>query len=107
MARPEHWPCDSWRFEAMRFGDGAWRMLDDVTPHYLSRVDGVEVSERALELDVTNKLDEARWATLDGHMFSVRITSPMPNVFRIQTRHHKGRREHGPHYDINDQPQAL
>ena len=26
----------------MRFGDGAWAMLPDVTPTYLSRVDAVE-----------------------------------------------------------------
>ena len=42
----------------MRFGDGAWRMLEDVVPHYLSRVDGFESSERQLllvECDSTAK----------------------------------------------------
>ena len=91
----------------MRFGDGAWRMLDDVTPSYLTRVDGVDVSARQAVLNVGSRIEQERWATLQGHMFTVRITSPMDNVFRIQVTHHKGRQKTGPQFAIESEPQAL
>ncbi len=80
----------------MRFGNGAWRMLDDVVPTYLSRVDGIETTERELVLHVVSKLDESRGSTLEGHMFSVRLTSPAPSVVRVQVSHHKGRVQQRP-----------
>ncbi len=91
----------------MRFGDGAWRMLDDVTPTYLVRVDAVEEEPRALVLHVSNRFEEARWATLEGHMFTVRITSPMCDVFRIEISHHLGRRRTGPQFRLETTPQPL
>lgn len=80
----------------MRFGNGAWRMLDDVTPTYLSRVDAVEVTEHALVLHVVSKLDESRGGTLEGDMFTVRLSSPAENVLRVQVSHHLGRRPRHP-----------
>jgi len=91
----------------MRFGDGAWRMLDDVTPVYLSRVDGVSVETQRIVLDVSTRLEEARWATLEGHMFTVEITSPLPGVMRVRVTHHKGRVLRGPNFPLNLQPTEL
>jgi len=39
----------------MRFGDGAWRMLDGVVPHYLARVDGLDVTARQALLHVSDR----------------------------------------------------
>lgn len=80
----------------MRFGNGAWRMLDDVTPTYLSRVEAAEVSEHGLVLHVFSKLDESRGGTLEGDMFTVRFSSPAQNVVRVQVHHHIGRRPQRP-----------
>jgi len=91
----------------MRFGDGAWRMLDDVTPSYLARVDGAEVGERQALFHVSSRPELERWATLQGHMFTVRLSSPAPNVFRIQVTHHKGRKPGGPAFPLASEPQAL
>jgi alpha-D-xyloside xylohydrolase len=91
----------------MRFGDGAWRMLDDVSPVYLARVDAVECKPTEVLLHVSNRLEEARWATLEGHMFTVRITAPETNVFRIQVTHYKGRQRRGPNYALRLEEQAL
>lgn len=76
----------------MRFGNGAWAMLPDVTPTFLVRVDGVEQTDDAVVLHVSNVPHKERWATLEGHMFTVRVTSPAANVLRVQVTHHKGRR---------------
>lgn len=91
----------------MRFGDGAWRMLDDVTPHYLARVDGVDVASRQAVLNVSSRLESERWATLQGHMFTVRVTSPLDNVLRVQLTHHKGRQQRGPHFAIAAEPLVM
>ena len=91
----------------MRFGDGAWSMLPGVVPHYLSRVDGVEIREREVVIHVASRPEKARWATLYGHMFTVRITSPADNVARIEVTHHKGRQRRGPRYELGATAQPL
>ncbi|MEY2935387.1 MAG: hypothetical protein RL033_6136 [Pseudomonadota bacterium] len=91
----------------MRFGDGAWRMLDDVTPHYPSRVDAVDLTERQALLHVSDRLERERWATLAGNMFTVRISTPLEGVFRVQISHHEGRVRRGPQGFIQPEPRPL
>ena len=91
----------------MRFGDGAWRMLEDVTPSYLARVDSAEVAERQAVFHVSSRPETTRGATLEGRMFTVRLTSPGPNVFRIQVTHHKGRKHAGPAFPLRLEPQIF
>lgn len=91
----------------MRFGDGAWRMLPDVTPVYLTRVEEVRVSEREVVFHVFSRAETERWATLQGDTFTVRVTSPADNVFRIQVTHYKGRRQRGPWYALQATPKPL
>jgi len=91
----------------MRFGDGAWRMLEDVSPTYPARVDGDRIEDTSLLLHVSSRLEEARWATLEGHMFTVRITAPALNVFRIRVTHHKGRKARAPQFGTTDNELRL
>jgi alpha-D-xyloside xylohydrolase len=91
----------------MRFADGAWRMLEGVTPSYLARVDGAELGTEQVVLHVSSRSESDRSATLQGHMFTVRITSPLDNVFRVTVSHHKGRREGGPRLAIEATPREL
>jgi alpha-D-xyloside xylohydrolase len=91
----------------MRFGNGAWTMLPGVKPNYLGRVDAVEIRDRELIIHVGSRLETARWATLEGHMFTVRVTSPARNVLRVQVGHHKGRQRRGPEFLLNSAPRPL
>src|SRR6478735_1569230 len=91
----------------MRFGNGAWAMLPDVTPTFPIRVDGVEQKDDALVLHVSNVPHKERWGTLEGHMFTVRITSPADSVIRVQVTHYKGRRAPKLSFDLKDAPQKL
>ncbi len=91
----------------MRFGNGAWTMLPGVTPSYLTRVDGVRVSEREVVFHVFSRAERERWATLQGDMFTVRITSPAAGVLRVQVTHHKGRKPKGPSYPLSAEPLPL
>lgn len=91
----------------MRFGNGAWAMLPDVTPTYLCRVDNFHIADDEVVLHVSSVLEKARWATLQGHMFTVRVTSPLDDVLRIQVIHYKGRRQKKLHFDLADTPTPL
>lgn len=91
----------------MRFGNGAWAMLPDVTPTFPVRVDAVEQEADAVVLHVSSVPHKERWATLEGHMFTVRVTSPAENVLRVQITHHKGRRQPKLAFDLADTPRAL
>jgi alpha-D-xyloside xylohydrolase len=91
----------------MRFGDGAWRLLPDVTPSYPSRIDGFEVHKDELVLHVSSVLEEARWATLQGHMFTVRLSAPVEGCVRVQVTHHKGRRPKRPSFELATAPGPL
>jgi alpha-D-xyloside xylohydrolase len=91
----------------MRFGDGAWRMLDGVVPHYPARVDGLDVTARQALLHVSDRVERERWATLAGNMFTVRVSSPLDGVFRIQVSHHEGRTRRGPGVFVDPEPRSL
>lgn len=91
----------------MRFGNGAWSMLPGVTPTYLTRVDESTISEREAIFHVGSRPEKERWATLAGHMFTVRISSPAANVLRVEVQHHKGRQVRGPSYVLRAEAGPL
>jgi len=91
----------------MRFGNGAWRMLDDVRSTWPARVDGYEISEKSLVLHVSDRMEDARWATLEGHMFTITFTSPLEGVIRYTLEHYKGRLKKGPNFELALEPQKL
>jgi alpha-D-xyloside xylohydrolase len=82
-------------------------MLEDVTPSYLGRVDALEIDDEQLLAHVFSRLERERWATLQGHMFTVRISSPAENVFRVRVSHHLGRRVRGPRFELPLEPRAF
>jgi alpha-D-xyloside xylohydrolase len=91
----------------MRFGDGAWRRLDDVDPTYLARVDAAEISADQVVFHVSSRSESERGRTSREHTFTVRVTCPLDNVFRIRVSHHKGRRERGPKLAIDASAREL
>lgn len=91
----------------MRFGNGAWAMLPDVNPTFLARVDSLEQEDDSVVFHVSNVMHTERWATLEGHMFTVRITSPGENMLRVQVTHYKGRRAPRLSFDLADSPTKL
>ena len=91
----------------MRFGNGAWTMMPGVSPSYLTRVDGFHISDREVTFHVSSRAEKERWATLQGHMFAVTITSPAEGVIRVRVQHHKGRLPRGPAFVLQDQARPI
>ncbi|HWO12916.1 MAG TPA: alpha-xylosidase [Polyangiaceae bacterium] len=89
----------------MRFGDGVCP-LEDVAEVEVGRVDAADVGADHAVFHVSSQLEEERPAR-PAHGFTVRITSPLDNVFRVVVSHRKGRRERGPRLAVDAHPREL
>jgi len=88
----------------MKFIDGYWTMRPGVKLHYPVQVHEVEAEPDALvAYGATRKLSY-RGATLDIPVLTVRFTSPMENVIRVQITHHKGVVDRKPQFELEPQP---
>ena len=92
----------------MKFNNGCWLFKEGTacfSPHevYYTKVTDTEVTLCAPTHPITHRGD-----TLGGINLNIRISSPMPNVLRVQTDHHMGRLMRTPSFDLNlDTPQKL
>ncbi len=88
----------------MKFTDGYWNMRPGIVSHYPVQVHEVEVESDALvAFGVTRKLSY-RGAALDIPVITVRFTSPMNNVIRVQITHHKGNLPRKPQFELKTPP---
>lgn len=85
----------------MKFNKGFWKLQDDVTPTYAIRIHELEVSDDALVAYLSSVPRSDRGNLLAGSVITLRITSPLEGVIRVQAKHFKGIQEHGPHFDLN------
>jgi alpha-D-xyloside xylohydrolase len=86
----------------MKFTDGYWNIRPDVTPFYPAQVHEVEVDQQDGSMTVycpTKRLNH-RGDTLNLPMLTVRFSSPMPNVIRVQLYHYKGGRPRKPQFEL-------
>ncbi len=74
----------------MKFTDGYWGIREGVTPHYAVHVYDVEVESDALTVYAPTRRVNHRGDTLNLPLLTVRFSSPMENVIRVQVWHHKG-----------------
>jgi alpha-D-xyloside xylohydrolase len=84
----------------MKFTDGYWHMRPGVTPHYPVHVHDVALEPDALIVYGPTKRLSHRGDTLNLPLLTVRFSSPMPNVIRVQLYHHKGTRPRKPEFEL-------
>ena len=88
----------------MKFTDGYWQMRPGVIPHYAAQVHEVTVEHDALTVYAPiGKLQE-RGHTINQPLLTIRFSSPMENVIRVQLLHHKGGMPRKPEFAIYAQP---
>ena len=88
----------------MKFTDGFWGFRPGVTPHFAVHVHDVETSADALTVYGTTKRLTHRGDTLNIGLLTVRFSSPLPNIIRVQITHHKGLRSTPPTFPLQPQP---
>jgi alpha-D-xyloside xylohydrolase len=88
----------------MKFTDGYWHMRPDVTAYFPVHVHEVEVAPDALTVYGPTKRLVTRGDTLNLPILTVRFSSPMPNVIRVQLWQHKGRSRKPPAFELEPLP---
>jgi alpha-D-xyloside xylohydrolase len=85
----------------MKFTDGYWMYREGVTPHFPVHVHDVEVGPESLTVYGATKRLNHRGDTLNLGLLTVRFSSPMPEVIRVQLMHHKGGAPAGPNFALH------
>ncbi|HET9221460.1 MAG TPA: hypothetical protein VFO07_03095, partial [Roseiflexaceae bacterium] len=84
----------------MKFTDGYWQMRPGITPYFPVHVHEVEAETDALTVYGATRRLNHRGDTLNLPLLTVRFSSPLPNVIRVQIYHHKGRRPPRPAFEL-------
>lgn len=89
----------------MKFTKGVWLMREGVTPHYALHVHDYEYGTHTLTLYAPARAwVSSRGGTLDNPLLMVRLSSPLPNVIRVQVAHHLGTPLRPPHFALEEYP---
>lgn len=85
----------------MKFDQGQWRLLPGTEADYPVMIVNVRAEPDALVVTGYHRVVHHRSDYLDGKTITARITSPMPDVVRVQLTHFKGKRLRVPAFDLD------
>jgi alpha-D-xyloside xylohydrolase len=88
----------------VKFTDGFWRMRPGCVGHYAVQVYEVEVKPGELFVYAPTRPVHHRADTLGNPILTVRYSSPLENVIRVQVFHHKGTKLHPPFFELEQPP---
>ncbi len=72
----------------MKFSHGAWQWAKGVTPTCVRRVNEYRIEKDVLWLSALDRYGKEGGDKFEGLVLELRLTSPMPDVVRVQIRHH-------------------
>lgn len=93
----------------MKFSNGYWlnkEGIDTYSPAVAYNVD-VATDKRSITILAPTKLINHRGDTLGGPVLTVKLSSPMADVIRVQMFHFKGARKKSPEFKIETDESAL
>lgn len=85
----------------MKFRNGHWLYKEGYACFSPKQVYEITREEGALELCAPTSRITGRGDTLEGINLTIRISTPMPDVIRVQTWHHLGAVRKGPAFRLN------
>jgi len=88
----------------MKFTDGYWQIRNGMTIHSPAQVHEVEVTTGAMTVYAATKKLVTRGDTLNLPLLTIRFSTPMENVIRVQIYHHKGGISQKPEFLLTEQP---
>src|SRR5215216_87949 len=88
----------------MKFTDGYWQIREGMTIHSPAQVHEVEVTTGAMTVYAATKKLVTRGDTLNLPLLTIRFSTPMENVIRVQIYHHKGGISQKPEFLLTEQP---
>jgi alpha-D-xyloside xylohydrolase len=66
----------------------------------------VRISDDKVSVYAATKIVQRKGDTLNAALLTGEFSSPIPNVIRVRWTHHAGKLERGPHFHINEDPNA-
>lgn len=84
----------------MKFTDGYWGIRDGITVQNPMDVRDVHVGQDSLTIFAPTKKINRKGDTLNGTLLTLKFSSPMEDVIRVEWIHHKGRNLKGPEFEI-------
>lgn len=91
----------------MKFSNGCWLQKQGCACFSAQQVYDLEITDKQVKLCVPTSKINGRGATLGGINLTVVITSPMPEVLRVQTYHYMGVVNKGPDFELNINNNAV
>ena len=92
----------------MKFNYGCWLLKEGVGCFSPTMIYHAAIKEKEVILCAPTHPMRGRGDTLGGANLTIRITSPMPDVIRVQTAHYMGTLPKSPEFDLNlGNPQNL
>jgi alpha-D-xyloside xylohydrolase len=84
----------------MKFTDGFWRNREGLEVYNAAEVYEAELSEDSITAVVPHFHVENRGMTLTGPVFTLRLSSPLPDVIRVQVWHFTGGKDPSPCFEL-------
>ncbi len=92
----------------MKFNNGCWLLKEGVARFSPQQVYEMKRTETEVTICAPAHKINRRGDTLGGANLTIRITSPLPDVLRVQTDHYRGTCPKAPSFELKlDQPQPL
>ncbi|MFW5982097.1 MAG: alpha-xylosidase [Halanaerobiaceae bacterium] len=87
----------------MKFTDGNWLVKEGFEIKSPMTVRDFKVLDKELELYAPSQYINHRGDTLQGPLFTINLSSPMPDVIRVRFYHYKGQIKDTPAFQLNEQ----
>lgn len=93
----------------MKFTNGYWQMRPNMTPHFAAQVHEVIMEEDAMTVYAPVGRLQERGHTVNQPLLTIRYSSPLENVIRVQVMHHRGQRSRKPEFIFqpHTQPKSI
>jgi alpha-D-xyloside xylohydrolase len=91
----------------MKFTDGYWLMRQGYVPYFAAQAYDIETDSASLTVYAPTRKVNQRGDTPDQPVLTVRYSSPMEGVIRVQVFHHKGGKLPQPQFEIYPQSQPV
>ena len=92
---------DSEELIALKFTDGFWVVKKGVRLHPAVQVRDMEITDKSVTLYAAPFRVENRGQTLGGPLLTLRITSPLPDILRVEAWHFAGSAKKEPSFELN------
>ncbi|TDQ36442.1 alpha-xylosidase [Aureibacillus halotolerans] len=87
----------------MKFTDGYWGIREGFSMQHPMEIRDVQLDDQSIRVYVATTRVQSKGQTLNATLLTLRFSSPMPDVIRVQASRHAGKKDIGPHFELSTQ----